>query len=50
MLVAKSSCLVVMVSPFLAGSQSALAKTEKMIFFFSPPDLSFALTVAAAVL
>lgn len=35
-LVAKVGCLVVMVSPFLAGSQSALAQTEKIIFFLLP--------------
>lgn len=36
-LVAKVGCLVVMVSPFLAGSRSALAKTEKIYIFFLLP-------------
>lgn len=48
MLVAKVGCLVVMVSPFLFGSQSALAKSEKIIFLSS--RLSIALKVASAVL
>lgn len=49
-LVAKVGCLVVMVSPFLAGSRSALAKTEKIYIYFFSSRLSFALQVAAAVL
>lgn len=38
-LVAKVGCLVVMVSPFLAGSRSALAKTEKIYIFFLLPTI-----------
>lgn len=49
-LVAKVGCLVVMVSPFLAGSRSALAKPEKIYIYFFSSRLSFALKVAAAVL
>lgn len=46
-LVAKVGCLVVMVSPFFAGSQSAPARTEKIILF--PSRFCFVLKVAVAL-